>query len=112
MKYFEIGETIHKTQLSNESWEFKVSGVFHLTDSEYATNEAFNNTLGDYEPEKELQTNPYVEIIAQSISGETIKLIWLPHDKILSPHISKNGWSKGLFTGLKGKLISWKLRDK
>lgn len=112
MKYFEVGETIQKTQISNETWEFKVSDIFHLTNSEYATNEAFNYTLGDYEPEKELPTYPYVEITAKSKTGETVKLIWLPYDKILSPHISKDGWSKGLFTGLKGKLINWKLRNK
>ena len=109
MEQFQLGKTVLKTQLSNETWEFKVSDIFHLTDSEYASNEAFNDTLGDYEPDKELPTSPNVEITAKSKSGEVVKFIWFPCDKTLTPHISKSGWSKGLFAGLKGKLINWKL---
>ena len=109
METFEQGKLILEEKINGVLWEFRVSEIFHLSDEEYARNEAYNDTLGNYEPEKELPTDPSVRITASAKFGECVHLTWLPREKTLSPHVSKAGWSKSLFSKLKGLLINWEL---
>ena len=63
--------------------------MFHLSEEEYARNEEYNDTLGNYEPEKELPTNSKATIIATSSSGEIVEFMWISGFKKIYPHVSK-----------------------
>ena len=110
MEKFELGKLVLRVNISNTDWEFRIADICHLSASEYRANKDYNDNLGNYEPEKEKQTCPYVKIVAKSPSDEVI-LNWSPWSKVLSPHISKPGWSKHVFSKLKGKLSNWVLAD-
>ena len=109
MDYFEVGKVVSKRKIAEQEWLFRISAVLNPSIEEIASNEEFNLSLDNYEPEKELPTKPFISIIAENNDGEKIDLWWDPTYKKLGPHISKPGWSRGLFTELKGKLSNWKL---
>ena len=111
MNTFEIGKIITKRNIEGNLWVFSVGDVFHLSREEYVKNEAFNDTLGDYEPDKELPTNSVATIIASNSDGDEVELKWCPGIKGVYPHIRKKGWSKMLFVNLNAELKKWKFPD-
>jgi len=108
MNIFEIGNVVLEERINGELWVFKISDVFHLSDKEYARNEAHNDTLGNYEPEKELPTSSVATITATNHSGCSIEMTWSTSFNKVYPHISKEGWSKGLFLKLNQTLSKWR----
>lgn len=111
MKTFEIGKEVLRERIEGEVWKFVIVDVFHLSSNEYARNEAYNDTLGNYEPEKELPTESVATIKATSPSGDSVELKWCPGIKGVYPHIRKKGWTKGLFLKLNQILNQWKFPD-
>ena len=109
MDYFEVGKVLSKRKIAEQEWVFRISSVLNPSVEEIALNEEFNLSLANYEPEKELPTKPLINLIAESNEGEKLEFWWDPTYKKLGPHVSKSGWSKGVFTELKGKLSNWKL---
>lgn len=109
MEIFEVGKIILEQKINDDLWVFSISKVFQLTEEEYANNGAFNDTLGNYDPENELPTSSVVTIIALNNSGGSIKLFWSCGIKGVYPYIRKKGWSKGLFIKLNKILQKWKL---
>jgi hypothetical protein len=109
METFSIGKTILEETIENQKWVFKVKDIYNPSPTEIEQNEAYNDTLGNYEPDKELPTTPSVELVAINQNGEKVEMWWGPCGKHLGPHVSKKGWSKSLFTKLKGKLLKHKL---
>ncbi len=107
MNVFEPGKEVLTEKIDGELWTFSISKVFHLSPEEYAQNEAFNDTLGDYEPEKELPTSSVVTIEAKNKTGDIVVLHWSSSKPGVYPHISKKGWSKGLFIKLNQTLNKW-----
>jgi len=97
MDYFEIGKILSKRKIDELEWEFRISNIFNPSPQEIASNEEFNLSLGNYEPDKELPTKPLISIIAESNDGEKVDFWWDPTYKKLGPHISRSGWSKGIF---------------
>lgn len=98
---------MYETRIENEKWIFEISDVFHLTEQEYRANEAYNDKLGDYEPENERPVNSVATILATGASGELVTLKWSAGKKGVYPHISRKGWSKGLFVKLNQILSQW-----
>ena len=96
MNIFEVGTVVLKEQIDGECWEFRISKIFHLSSEEYAKNIAYNDTLGNWEPDKELPENSVVTITATNNKGSLVKLKWTPGCKGVFPHIREKGWSKGL----------------
>ena len=94
MEYFEVGKILSKRKIAEQEWVFRISHVLNPSPEEVASNEEFNLSLGNYEPEKELPTKPLVSIIAESKDGEKLDFWWDPTYKKLGPHLSKHGWSK------------------
>ena len=111
METFRPDKIIETVIIENQKWIFRVADVYNPSQEEINHNRAHNDALGNFEPEKELPVNAHITITAESQSGETIELWWSPSDKVLGPHMSKKGWSKGIFTGLKGKLANWQLAN-
>ena len=107
MKIYKVGEEILKQKIDGELWLFVVSDVFQLTQGEYDKNEAYNDALGNYEPEKELPTNSVVTISATNKLGESVELKWSYPAVGVYPHVSRKGWSKALFVKLNQILGSW-----
>ena len=107
MKKFKVGEIVLKEKIEAETWVFAISDVFHLSEEEYKTNETYNDTLGNYEPEKELPTNSVATITATSQSGKSVDLTWSSGINKVYPHLSQKGWSKGIFIKLNVELAKW-----
>lgn len=108
MYIFEVKKIILNEKIDDDVWVFVVSDIFHLSHEQYAKNEAYNDSLGDYEPEKELPTNSVATIKATSSSGDSVELYWSSGAGGIYPHISKKGWSKGLFIKLNNILKKWR----
>ena len=83
------------------------------TEQEYRANEAYKDKLGDYEPENERPVNSVANILATGAtgatgaSGELVTLKWSAGKRGVYPHISRKGWSKGLFVKLNQILSQW-----
>jgi hypothetical protein len=107
MKEFRVGETVLKEKIDNEIWVFTISDVFHLSQEEYKSNVAYNDTLGNYEPDKELPTNSTAIITGASQSGKLVELRWSSGFNKVYPHLSLKGWSKGIFLKLNIELAKW-----
>jgi len=107
MNTFEVGKIVHRVRIGEEKWVFEIIHVSHLTDEEYARNEAFNDTLGDWDPENELPTNSLAVILASSSKGDTETLNWSSGMDGVYPHINRKGWTKGLFVKLNEILRKW-----
>jgi len=107
MKVFKVGEIVLKEKIDGEKWIFSITEVFHLSKEEYTANEAYNDTLGNYEPEKEKPTNSSVIITATNQSEDFVELRWSSGINKIFPHLSKKGWSKGLFVKLNIELSKW-----
>ena len=107
MKVFKAGEVILKEKILGKTWVFSVGHVFHLSKEEYERHEAYNDTLGNYEPEKELPINSVATITATCQNGEIVELKWSSDFNKIYPHISQKGWSKGLFVKLNIELNKW-----
>ena len=107
MKVFEVGEVVLKEKIAGENWVFSISHVFHLSKEEYEKNETYNDTLGNYEPDKELPTNSVATIKATSQSGQSVELKWYSDFNKVCPHLSQKGWSKGVFVKLNVELKKW-----
>ncbi len=108
MNIFQTGNVVLEERIDGERWVFKVSKVFYLSDEEYSRNEAYNDTLGNYEPAKELPTNSFATITASNNSGGYIEFHWSSGIGKIYPHVSKKGWSKGLFVKLNQILSKWR----
>ena len=68
------------------------------------------NKLGDYEPENERPVNSVANILATGATGATGELVtlkWSAGKRGVYPHISRKGWSKGLFVKLNQILSQW-----
>jgi hypothetical protein len=111
MKTFKVGEIVLREKIEGETWVFAVTDVFHLSEEEYAKNEEYNDTLGNYEPEKELPTNSVATITATGSNGDSVELKWFSGFKGIYPHLSKKGWTKGLFVKLNATLIKWEFTN-
>jgi len=107
MNVFEIGKEILKEKINGELWIFAVDDIFHLSQEEYAENEAFNDTLGDYEPDKERPTSSVVTIVATSKAGDIVELKWSYPSMGVYPHVRQKGRSKGVFVKLNQTLRKW-----
>ena len=109
MEYFEQGKVILKTKLGRHEWKFFVANIYNPSPDEIELHQKHNDTLGNYEPDKELPVGPFVTIFAESDNGENLKMWFDPKHGQLGPHISKEHWNRGLFGRLKGILCSWRL---
>jgi hypothetical protein len=108
MEIFEVGKVVLKIRIENEDWIFEISEVFHLSEEEYAKNDAYNDTLGNYDPKNEKPTESVATIRANSSSGEIVILRWSYSAKGVYPHIRQKAWSKSLFIKLNNILRNWR----
>ena len=107
MKTFEVGKVILEEKIAGENWTFYITNVFHLPKEEYTKNQEHNNTLGNYEPEKELPKNSVVTITATNQNRGSIELKWSSELNKVLPQIRKRGWTKSLFSKLNVELSKW-----
>lgn len=108
MSFFEVGKVVLKLHIENQKWEFKIVDVFNLSEEEFRQNDAFNDTLGNYEPEKELPISSLATINAISSSGEIVELKWSSCSHRVFPDVRHKGWSKAVFVKLNVALKKWR----
>ena len=109
MEYFEQGKEILSVRIGQHVWTFRVLSVYNPSPEEIERNRKHNDSLGNFEPDKELPESPFVHVSAECEDGETIAMWFDPTYRNLGPHVSREGWSRGLFMRLKGILCSWRL---
>ncbi len=109
MREFEIGSVIYEPSVEGARWKVVVSSVYNPSDSELEANQRHNDSLGNWEPERELPTERQVYLSVVSETGEKFQLHWTPSSKILGPHVSRRGWSKAMFNNVKSQLLNWKV---
>ena len=111
MEIFEVGKVVLKTRIENDYWVFEISDVFQLSSEEYAMNDAYNDTLGNYDPENEKPTESVATIRATNTNGETVVLRWCYSTKGIYPHTRQKGWARGLFIKLNTILRNWRFEN-
>lgn len=111
MEYFEPGKEVLKVKVDDQFWTFRILNVYNPSFEELERNKKHNAALGNWEPDKELPHAPHVTLRAESADGESLEMWFDPEQQGLGPHISRKGWSRGLFGRLNGILCSWRLPD-
>jgi hypothetical protein len=109
MRTFEDGLKVMEFTVDGERWTVVVEKIFHPTEEEVKSNEAFNETLGNWEPEKKKSTEPWVTLFISTKNKPPIGMWWAPIEQILGPHVSRKGWSKSLFVKIRRELTRCQL---
>ena len=109
MLTFEIDAVPWRTRVEGSLWTVSVKGIYNPSVDEINSNKAHNLTVGNWDPEHERSTCPQVDLVVRSDDGDVFEMYWLPIEKILGPHISRRGWSRGTLNAIKQELIRWKL---
>ena len=110
MKVFEERSVICSLYVGREKWDVEVVRVDSLKKEEIAANRAHNQTIGNFDPENELPTEPLIALQANSSSGKRIELYWSPETKVLGPNVSQSGWNRRHFNNVKSHLFQWSVR--
>ena len=109
MATFVDGAVIKEIDAGGKRWRIEVVEVYNPSAAEIASNKAFNDTLGNWEPDRMRPLEPQVRIEISAGDSERFEMYWIPTRRLLGPHISRPGWSGGTFNAVKIELSRWHL---
>ncbi|MDR2189616.1 MAG: hypothetical protein LBE62_16465 [Azonexus sp.] len=109
MRIFANGSVITEVSVGGKLWCIRIFDVYNPSAEEIVSNKKFNDTLGNWDPEREKPTFPLVQIEVTANDGERFEMYWSPANKVFGPHIKRAGWGRGTFNSIKAELLRWKL---
>ena len=109
MATFVNGAVVKEIQAGGKRWQVRVVEVCNPSAAEIALNKAFNETLGNWEPERERPVESRVRFEISTSESERFEMHWSPTQKVLGPHVSRKGWDRGTFNAIRGELLRWRL---
>ena len=110
MKKLKEGLVIYDFSADGQKWQVSITSIYNPSPTEIEKNKAYNDTLGNFEPDQEeLPVRPFVQLECRSSSGEIQMMWWDPLGKVLGPDISRKGWTRSLFYGMKSELCKHRL---
>jgi hypothetical protein len=109
MATFVSGTVVKELNVDGRRWQVRVVEIYNPSAAEIEANKKFNDTLGNWDPERERPVEAWVRFEISTNGSEPFEMRWSPAQKIFGPHVTRKGWDRGTFNAIKGELLRWRL---